>query len=98
MPRLVSTVYVKDPRTHEWVICEAGTEPEPRLGALIRTPSAWEDGEPPEPDPADAAPEPEPDSGAGAGAQEPGPQEPADPDTEPESRPRTRRTTTKADK
>ncbi|GAA1111362.1 hypothetical protein GCM10009577_37450 [Streptomyces javensis] len=83
MPRLLSTVYVKDPETHEWAICAAGTEPEPRLAALIRTPSAWEDGEPPEPvqDPA---------------AQEPAPKELADPEPKPDNKTRSRRTT-KAD-
>ncbi|MEV7681536.1 hypothetical protein AB0O64_23725 [Streptomyces sp. NPDC088341] len=49
MPRLAATVYVKDPETFQWVTCEAGTEPEPRLAALILTPSAWEDGHVPEP-------------------------------------------------
>lgn len=83
--RLISTVYVKDPETFQWVTCEAGTEPEPRLAALILTPSAWEDGQPPEPAP-DAAPAPDP---------EPGSQEPADP--KPESKPRARRPSTKAD-
>ncbi|MFF4409806.1 hypothetical protein [Streptomyces sp. NPDC001404] len=62
MARLATTVYVKDPQTHQWVTCEAGTEPEPRLAALIRNPSAWEDGHvPPAPDtsapsPADTSP------------------------------------------
>ncbi|MCF1598289.1 hypothetical protein [Streptomyces muensis] len=94
MPRLLSTVYVKDPTSHEWVICEAGTEPEPHLAQLIRTPSAWENGEVPEPDPADTPAAPDP----GAGGQEPAAQEPAEPEPkQPENKPRTRRTTAKAE-
>ncbi|WP_435058512.1 hypothetical protein [Streptomyces sp. bgisy060] len=81
MAVLASTVYVKDPDTHQWVTCEAGTKPEPRLAALIRTPSAWEGGAVPE-----AAPEPD---------TEPDPQEPAEP--EPDKRPRARRPAAKAD-
>ncbi|QKV98266.1 hypothetical protein HUT19_41860 (plasmid) [Streptomyces sp. NA02950] len=95
MPRLLSTVYVKDPTSHEWVICEAGTEPEPHLAQLIRTPSAWENGEVPEPDPADTPAAPDP--GAGGGGQEPAAQEPAEPEPKPENKPRTRRTTAKAE-
>ncbi|HEX5569353.1 MAG TPA: hypothetical protein VFY14_20950 [Streptomyces sp.] len=47
MARLVATVYVKDPETHESVELEAGTSPEPRLAALVTNPAAWEDGKPP---------------------------------------------------
>ncbi|WP_333745686.1 hypothetical protein [Streptomyces sp. IBSBF 2950] len=94
MPRLASTVYVKDPATHAWVICEAGTEPEPHLAKLIRTPSAWEDGEPPEPDPADAAPDPGADGAADTGGQEPAPQALAAAEPKPGTKARARRTTT----
>lgn len=42
--RLVATVYVKDPDTHQTVELEAGSEPEARLAALVTNPEAWEDG------------------------------------------------------
>ncbi|MFD5878511.1 hypothetical protein [Streptomyces yangpuensis] len=96
MARLASTVYVRDPETHQWVTCDAGTEPEQRLAALILTPSAWEEGRPPEagPDTAPAAP-------AAVGEspdrhETTAPEAAAEPD--PEKKPRTpRRTTPKAD-
>lgn len=106
MAVLASTVYVKDPDTHDWVICDAGTEPEPRLAVLIRTPSAWEGSVLPEFDPADLpAPADEPPSATEEpgpaepateepGTEEPGPAEPAT--EEPDKKPRTRRPTTKA--
>ncbi|MFJ1837848.1 hypothetical protein ACIOJ9_28760 [Streptomyces sp. NPDC088175] len=82
MARLAATIYVNDPATHQWIVCEAGTEPEPHLAALIRTPSAWEGGQPPEalPDtgPADR------DAGDGKTEQEP-------PGPEPDKKPRARR-------
>ncbi|MFB7545078.1 MULTISPECIES: hypothetical protein [Streptomyces] len=90
MPRLVATVYVKDPETFQWVTCDAGTEPEPRLAALILTPSAWEDGHVPEP--ADAEPpatDPDP-----ASPQPTEPVTPAEP-AEVEKKPRARRPATK---
>ncbi|PZT71512.1 hypothetical protein [Streptomyces sp. AC1-42T] len=85
MPRLVATVYVRDPETFQWVTCEAGTEPEPRLAALILTPSAWEDGRAPEP--ADGGPSAaDPDPGT------PSPEPPAPPEpAETEKKPRARR-------
>ncbi|MEU3704705.1 hypothetical protein AB0E82_20750 [Streptomyces anulatus] len=88
MPRLVATVYVKDPETFQWVTCDAGTEPEPRLAALILTPSAWEDGHVPEPaDDEPPATEPDP------GPPSPEPTEPVAPaePAEPEKKPRARR-------
>ncbi|MFB7649475.1 hypothetical protein ACFC0S_16450 [Streptomyces sp. NPDC056084] len=86
MARLASTVYVLDPDTHQWVICDAGTEPEPHLAALIRTPSAWEDGE---------VPEAALDSARSTAA---GDREPAGAETEePDKKPRTRRPAAKAD-
>ncbi|MFJ4966074.1 hypothetical protein ACIP6P_27115 [Streptomyces sp. NPDC088729] len=92
MPRLVATVYVKDPETFQWVTCEAGTEPEPRLAALILTPSAWEDGQAPEP--ADGEP-PATDPDPGPASPEPTePVAPAEP-AEPEKKPRGRRPATK---
>ncbi|TQE33058.1 hypothetical protein [Streptomyces ipomoeae] len=99
MPRLASTVYVRDPEHHEWVICDAGTEPEPRLAALIRTPSAWEDGQVPDADAAEPAdepatpvvPPPTEDPATPAAA-------PAEPTAgEPEKKPRTRRAAKAAD-
>lgn len=42
--KLAATVYVTDPETHQTVVLEAGSEPEPRLAALVTNPSAWEDG------------------------------------------------------
>ncbi|MER0443025.1 hypothetical protein ABR738_00290 [Streptomyces sp. Edi4] len=89
MARLASTVYVLDPDTHQWVICDAGTEPEPHLAALIRTPSAWEDGEVPEAAMAAAL-----DSAEGTTA---GGQETAGAETEPDKKPRTRRPAAKTD-
>jgi hypothetical protein len=37
-------VYVTDPDSHQTVVLEAGSEPEPRLAALVTNPAAWEDG------------------------------------------------------
>ncbi|MER5302119.1 hypothetical protein ABT039_22050 [Streptomyces lasiicapitis] len=83
MARLAATVYVKDPETFQWVTCDAGTEPAPRLAQFILTPAAWQDGVAPTAEPVpDAAPTP-------------GPADPVD--AEPEKKPRTRRPTTKAD-
>jgi hypothetical protein len=90
MPRLVATVYVKDPETFQWVTCEAGTEPEPRLAALILTPSAWEDGHVPEPAD-DEAPATDPDPGPPSPTEPVAPAEPA----EAEKKPRARRPATK---
>ncbi|MEV8248079.1 hypothetical protein AB0R01_30550 [Streptomyces rochei] len=45
--KLVATVHVRDPRTHQMVQLDAGTEPEPELAALVRNPDAWEDGKAP---------------------------------------------------
>ncbi|HEX5568032.1 MAG TPA: hypothetical protein VFY14_14080 [Streptomyces sp.] len=44
MATLRSTVYVVDPESHQTVVLEAGSSPEPRLAALVTNPSAWEDG------------------------------------------------------
>ncbi|MGP3737917.1 hypothetical protein ACTWJ9_33580 (plasmid) [Streptomyces sp. GDS52] len=44
MATLRSTVYVKDPESHQTVVLEAGSSPEPRLAALVTNPSAWEGG------------------------------------------------------
>lgn len=88
MARLAATVYVLDPATHQWVVCEAGTEPEPHLAALIRTPSAWEGGQPPEAAPATTPAAPGADTGT-AGQEPPGP--------EPDKKPRARRPAAKTD-
>ncbi|MFH8581622.1 hypothetical protein [Streptomyces zaomyceticus] len=42
--QLKSTVYVKDPDTHQTVELAPGTCPEPRLAALVTSPAAWVDG------------------------------------------------------
>lgn len=42
--RLVATVYVTDPETHQTAILDAGSEPAPHLAALVTNPGAWEDG------------------------------------------------------
>jgi hypothetical protein len=44
---LAATVYVTDPDTRQTVVLEVGSEPEPRLAALVTNPAAWEDGQPP---------------------------------------------------
>lgn len=44
MAKLAATVHVRDPRTHQMVQLDAGTEPEPELAALVTNPAAWEDG------------------------------------------------------
>ncbi len=44
MARLASTVFVKDPDSFETVELAAGSEPEPRLAALVTNEAAWEDG------------------------------------------------------
>jgi hypothetical protein len=44
MAKLAATVHVKDPRTHQMVQLDAGTEPEPELAAQVTNPDAWEDG------------------------------------------------------
>lgn len=44
MAKLAATVHVRDPRTHQMVQLDAGTEPEPELAALVRNPDAWEGG------------------------------------------------------
>lgn len=45
--RLADTVYVRDPERHDTVRLDAGSEPEPRLAALVTNPAAWEGGKPP---------------------------------------------------
>jgi hypothetical protein len=45
--KLAATVYVTDPDSHQTVVLEAGSEPEPRLAALVTNPAAWEDEKPP---------------------------------------------------
>ncbi|MFH8294975.1 hypothetical protein [Streptomyces sp. NPDC018059] len=95
MPRLISTVYVKDPETFQWVTCDAGSEPDPRLAALILTPSAWEDGQ--APDPGQDAPTPAAEPDPASSPPEPvTPAEPAGP-AEPEKKPRARRPAAKSD-
>ncbi|MEW1565840.1 hypothetical protein AB0454_22975 [Streptomyces sp. NPDC093509] len=42
--QLVSSVHLSDPDSHETVILDPGTCPEPRLAALVTNPSAWVDG------------------------------------------------------
>jgi hypothetical protein len=42
--KLIANVHVMDPRTHQMVQLEAGSEPEPELAALVTNPDAWEDG------------------------------------------------------
>ncbi|MFM9373268.1 hypothetical protein [Streptomyces sp. Da 82-17] len=42
--QLVATVYVTDPDSHQTVVLEEGSEPEPRLAALVTNPAAWENG------------------------------------------------------
>lgn len=44
MAKLAATVFVRDPRTHQMVQLDAGSEPEPELAALVTTPDAWEGG------------------------------------------------------
>jgi hypothetical protein len=44
MAQLASTVYVKDPKTHQTVELAAGSSPENRLAALVTNPAAWVDG------------------------------------------------------
>jgi hypothetical protein len=44
MAKLVATVHVRDPRTHQMVQLDAGTEPDAELAALVTNPDAWEDG------------------------------------------------------
>lgn len=44
MAKLVATVHVRDPRTHQMVQLDAGTEPDAELAALVTNPEAWEDG------------------------------------------------------
>jgi hypothetical protein len=44
MAKLAATVHVRDPRTHQMVQLDAGTEPEPELAALVTNPDAWEGG------------------------------------------------------
>lgn len=44
MAKLAATVHVRDPRTHQKVQLDAGTEPEPELAALVTNPDAWEGG------------------------------------------------------
>lgn len=42
--KLVATVYVRDPETHQTVELAPGTSPEPRLARLVTNPKAWVDG------------------------------------------------------
>lgn len=44
MAKLAAAVHVRDPRSHQMVQLDAGTEPEPELAALVTNPDAWEDG------------------------------------------------------
>lgn len=44
---LATTVYVKDPDSHQTVELAPGTSPEPRLAALVTNPAAWVDRKPP---------------------------------------------------
>ncbi|MFK0288232.1 hypothetical protein ACIQVL_48345 [Streptomyces sp. NPDC090499] len=44
MAQLASTVYVRDPDTHQTVTLADGTSPEPRLAAMVTNPAAWVDG------------------------------------------------------
>ena len=44
MAKLAATVFVRDPRTHQMVQLDAGSEPETELAALVTTPEAWEGG------------------------------------------------------
>lgn len=71
--QLSSTVYVKDPDTHQTVVLESGTSPEPRLAALVTNPAAWVDGKLPRLPKAKTA------DGAGEGAGPSGDGQDADP-------------------
>lgn len=42
--QLASAVHLTDPETHQTIILDPGTCPEPRLAALVTNPSAWVDG------------------------------------------------------
>ncbi|MEU6979576.1 hypothetical protein [Streptomyces sp. NPDC046371] len=42
--QLKTTVFVKDPDTHQTIELHPGTCPEPHLAALVTNPSAWVDG------------------------------------------------------
>lgn len=44
MAQLAATVYVQDPETHQTVALAEGTNPEPRLAALVTAKAAWVDG------------------------------------------------------
>jgi hypothetical protein len=46
--KLAAAVYVTDPESHQTVVLEAGSEPEPRLAALVTNPAAWEGGQLPD--------------------------------------------------
>ncbi|WP_282795774.1 hypothetical protein [Streptomyces sp. CC224B] len=93
MARLAATVYVRDPGTHQWVTCDAGSEPAPHLAALILTASAWQDGTPPPP----AAPTHPASAAEAADAAEPEDDDGADAADPPEKKPRTRRSAAKTD-
>lgn len=92
--RLAATVYVKNPETHQWVTCEAGSQPPPHLAALILTPSAWQDGRVPEPE---AHPKPPPAPEPAPAPEAPVPAEATTAPETPDTKPRTRRATPKAD-
>ncbi len=59
MTQLAATVYVTDPDTHQTVTLAQGTNPEPRLAALVTNPAAWVDGKLPRPPRAKAASNPD---------------------------------------
>lgn len=43
MARLAATTWVLDPETHQMTVLPEGSEPEPRLAALVTNPACWED-------------------------------------------------------
>lgn len=67
MAVLATTVFVKDPETHQTVELAPGTCPEPRLAALVTNPAAWVDGKLPRLPKAKAEQEPEGDGPSGDG-------------------------------
>lgn len=42
--RLAATTHVVDPQTHQMTVLPEGSEPVPRLAALVTNPACWEDG------------------------------------------------------
>ncbi|MFE7547093.1 hypothetical protein [Streptomyces gardneri] len=75
--QLKSTVFVKDPDTHQTVELAPGTCPEPRLAALVTNPSAWVDGKLPRLRTPQKPEEKNPEGGDGPGSTP----DPADSDT-----------------